>query len=111
MTAASHTASTIAASTRHATGKGEVRRLRATGQIPAITYGKGLPSTPIAVSPKEVLGVLKSERGQNTVISLKVDARDLLVMIKDYSYHPVKRNLEHVDFVEVKLDQPVDVEV
>jgi large subunit ribosomal protein L25 len=42
---------------------------------------------------------------------MKVDAKDLLVMIKDYTYHPVKRTLEHVDFVEVKLDQPVDVEV
>jgi large subunit ribosomal protein L25 len=32
-------------------------------------------------------------------------------MIRDYSYHPVLRALEHVDFIQVKLDQPVDVEV
>jgi len=32
-------------------------------------------------------------------------------MIRDYSYHPVTRTLEHVDFVQVKLDQPVDVDV
>ena len=31
-------------------------------------------------------------------------------MIRDYTYHPVHRGLEHVDFVQVKLDQPVDVE-
>jgi large subunit ribosomal protein L25 len=36
---------------------------------------------------------------------------DLLVMIRDYSYHPLTRTLEHVDFVQVKLDQPVDVDV
>jgi large subunit ribosomal protein L25 len=35
----------------------------------------------------------------------------LLVMIRDYSYHPVLRALEHVDFIQVKLDQPVDVDV
>jgi large subunit ribosomal protein L25 len=32
-------------------------------------------------------------------------------MIKHYTYHPVSRSLEHVDFVEVKLDRPVDVEI
>jgi large subunit ribosomal protein L25 len=101
----------LAAAARKQAGKGEVRRLRATGQIPAIAYGKGLPSTPIAVSPKEILTILKSEAGKNSVIKMQVEAKDILVMIRDYSYHPVKRNLEHVDFVEVKLDQPVDVDV
>ena len=109
--AATQTATSIAAASRQATGKGDVRRLRATGQIPAIAYGKGLPSTPIAVSPKEVLVVLKSERGQNSVLAMKIDTKDILVMIKDYSYHPLTRSLEHVDFVEVRLDQPVDVEI
>jgi large subunit ribosomal protein L25 len=32
-------------------------------------------------------------------------------MVKDYTYHPVTRVLQHIDFVEVKLDQPVDTEV
>jgi large subunit ribosomal protein L25 len=32
-------------------------------------------------------------------------------MIKDYTYHPVTRALEHVDFVQVKLDQEVMVEL
>jgi len=113
----------LAASTRLAAGKSEARRLRRTGQIPAVAYGRGLPATSIAVSPKEVLGILKSERGRNTVIQMNIGQGDsgadvksaalkaLLVMIRDYSYHPVRRDLEHVDFVEVKLDQEVDVDV
>ena len=32
-------------------------------------------------------------------------------MIKSYTFHPVSRTLEHVDFVEVKLDRAVDVEI
>ena len=68
---------------------------------------------PLAVTPKDVIAVLKSERGQNTVLQMKVDGeKDLLVMIKDYTLPPAStRALEHVDFVEVKLDQPVDVDV
>lgn len=109
MSAALHN---VTATSRNARGKGAARRLRSEGQIPAVAYGKGLASTTLALSPKDILTVLKSERGQNTVLQVKVDgSKDLIVMIKDYTYHPVKRTLEHVDFVEVKLDQPVDVDV
>jgi large subunit ribosomal protein L25 len=109
MSAAMHT---VTASPRTETGKGAARRLRNSGQIPAVAYGKGLPATMLSIAPKDVITVLKSERGQNTVLQMKVDGTsDLLVMIKQYTYHPVSRSLEHVDFVEVKLDQPVDVDV
>jgi len=102
----------LGADGRTATGKGEARRLRLLGRVPAVAYGKDLASTLLSVSPKEVLQILQSERGQNAVIEMDVAAgAKLLVMIRDYSYHPVHRGLEHVDFVQVKLDHPVNVEV
>lgn len=109
MSAAMHS---VTATPRTETGKGAARRLRNSGQIPAVAYGKGLAATTLSVAPKDVLTVLKSERGQNTVLQMKVDGgKEMLAMIKDYTYHPVTRSLEHVDFVEVKLDRPVDVEI
>ncbi|HEY1958501.1 MAG TPA: 50S ribosomal protein L25 [Polyangiaceae bacterium] len=102
---------TLEAQNRSAGGKAEAGRLRRTGKIPAVAYGKDLPSTPLAVAPKDVLAILKSERGKNTVISMKVGGKDLNVMIRDYDVAPVDRALRHVDFVEVKLDKPVDVEI
>jgi large subunit ribosomal protein L25 len=104
----------LVAAPRTAHGKGGSRQLRKTGQIPAIAYGKGFDATSIAVSPKEILSILKTEKGQNNVIQMKLDGAkptDILVMIKDYSYHPVSRELEHVDFVQVKLDQEVMVDL
>jgi large subunit ribosomal protein L25 len=101
----------LAATAREGVGKGQARRLRAAGSIPAVAYGKGLASTHLAVSPKDILSILKSERGQNSVIEMQLAQNKLLLMIKDYSYHPVHRALEHVDFVQVRLDQPVDVNV
>jgi large subunit ribosomal protein L25 len=102
----------LKATARTVGGKSEARRLRTAGQIPAIAYGKGLPATAISVWPKEVAAILTSERGKNTVIKMNLDGKpELLVMIRDYAHHPVKRSLEHVDFVEVKLDRPVDVHV
>jgi large subunit ribosomal protein L25 len=103
---------TVTANPRTETGKGAARRLRNSGQIPAVAYGKGLAAKTLSVTPKDVITVLKSERGQNSVLQMKVNGgSDLLVMIKQYTYHPVSRALEHVDFVEVKLDRPVDVDV
>jgi large subunit ribosomal protein L25 len=102
----------LAAEARTAVGKSEVRRLRAGGKVPAIAYGKTLAATTLSVAPKDVIGILTSEHGKNSVIQLSVaGAKNLLVMIKEYTYHPVSRELAHVDFVEVKLDQPVDVDV
>jgi large subunit ribosomal protein L25 len=109
MSAAIHN---VNASPRTTGGKGAAKRLRKEGQIPAVAYGKDLAAQSLSVAPKDIVGVLKSERGQNTVLKMTVaGGKDLLVMIKEYTYHPVTRSLEHVDFVEVKLDKPVEVEV
>jgi large subunit ribosomal protein L25 len=105
------TMQTLAAKPRQAAGKGAARRLRQEGLVPAVAYGKGLPATAIAVGPKEVAFILRSELGKNTLIELDLDGKKLLAMIKDFTLHPLARSLEHVDFVEVKLDQPVDVQV
>ena len=102
---------TVASSPRNAAGKSEARRIRKAGQVPAIAYGKALDAASIAVAPKDVLGILTSERGKNSVLKMNVAGADRLLMIKSYTYHPVTRDLEHVDFVEVKLEEEVDVEI
>ena len=87
MSAAMHN---VSATNRTTRGKGAARRLRNGGQIPAVAYGKGLAQAmSLSVTPKDIISVLKSERGQNTVISMKVEgANDILVMIKNYTLTP-----------------------
>jgi large subunit ribosomal protein L25 len=102
---------TLKAQTRNAAGKGAARRLRREGFVPAIAYGKGRPTTSISVSPKEVTAVLKTDLGRNSVVELDVSGQKMLAMIRDYTVHPLARDLEHVDFIEVHLDKPVDVDV
>jgi large subunit ribosomal protein L25 len=101
----------LKAQARAVGGKSEARRLRRNGLVPAIAYGKDLPSTAISVGPKDVATILKSDRGKNTVFELELDGKKVVAMIRDFALHPIKRELEHVDFIEVKLDKPVDVEV
>ncbi len=102
----------LSASPRPESGKGASRLLRRAGKIPAIAYGRELAATPLAISPKGLLQVLSSDHGQNAVVELAVDGGEkLTVMVRDYSYHPVTRALLHADFVQVKLDTAVAVEV
>jgi large subunit ribosomal protein L25 len=102
----------LSATRREETGKGSSRRLRRIGHIPAVAYGKNLAALQVAVSPKALLDVLGSEHGQNAVLELAIEnGEKLTVMVRDYAYHPVTRSLIHADFVQVKLDQPVDVEI
>jgi large subunit ribosomal protein L25 len=102
----------VTATVRQATGKGENGRLRRTGQIPAVAYGRGQPARSLTVAPADLAGVLASDLGRNSVIELAVGEREkLTVLLRDYQYHPVTRAFLHADFVQISLDQPVDVEV
>ena len=47
----------VNAARRPDSGKSPSNRLRRTGKIPAIAYGKDLPATPLAVAPKDLLQV------------------------------------------------------
>jgi large subunit ribosomal protein L25 len=102
----------ITATKRDERGKGMARRLRTSGQIPAIAYGAGLSSQPLSVSPKDLVEVIKSERGRNTVIELDVQGGERFsALLCDYQYHPITRSLLHADFLKIDLNQPVDVDV
>ncbi len=102
----------IAAQRRTEAGKGPARRLRRKDLIPAVAYGHEQPTVSLAVTPADLLGVLESPLGRNTVFELDVEGGSpLTVMVRDYQYHPVRRTLLHADFVQIRLDQPVSVEV
>jgi large subunit ribosomal protein L25 len=100
------------ASARNQSGKSSARRLRREGRIPAVAYGKELTTVSLSVAPKGLHDILKSVHGQNTVVELGIDGhKPITALLRDYAVHPVTRELLHADFVEIKLDKPVDVEV
>src|SRR6266542_5636730 len=99
------------ANVRTQSGKSSAKRLRREGQIPAVAYGKDLETVALSLAPKGLHEILKSEHGQNTVVELGVGGKKITALLRDYALHPVTRELLHADFVEIKLDKPVDVEV
>ena len=108
-------AATLKFETREGRGKNEARRLRASGQIPAVLYGaeKG-KALEIAVDPKALLKILHSESGVNTLIGLEggsAASRDTRVLVKEYQLDPIHHKLLHADFYQVAMDKALTVTV
>jgi large subunit ribosomal protein L25 len=107
---------TLDAKKRDGRGKNEARRLRVSGRIPAVVYGARKPGeapegVPVAVDPKEVLRILHSESGANTLIDLKLDGRQSRVMVREYQLDPVTHQLLHADFYQLAMDRAIVVSV
>ncbi len=98
---------TVAASPRTAIGKGANRRLRATGQIPAVVYGGERGARSLALSPGRITEILRSPRGENTIFALEVagEAAPEQVMIHDYQLHPLDHAILHADLMRVDPDK------
>ena len=102
---------------RSGKGKNEARRLRAAGQLPAVVYGAqkagdAIAPTQVAVSPKEMMRILHSASGVNTLITLNVAGESTQrVLVREYQLDPVTQHLLHADFYRVNLERKISVKV
>lgn len=103
--------STLEAVVRESRGKNEARRLRVSGQIPAVVYGGTQEPQAVAVNPKELSRLLHSESGLNTLIDLQIGDATTKVIVKDFLLQPVTHQLLHADFYRLNLDKKVQVKV
>ncbi len=93
-------------------GKNEARRLRASGKIPAVVYGVREGGKAIAVDPKILARILRTEQGANTLIALNLPgAGDARVLVKEYQLDPITHDLLHADFYRVAMDKLIRVQV
>ena len=93
-------------------GKNEARRLRASGKMPAVVYGDKDGGRAIAVDPKTLSKILRTELGANTLIQLKLaGGGDARVLVKEYQIDPITHQLLHADFYRVAMDKLLRVTV
>jgi large subunit ribosomal protein L25 len=105
------TQAVLNAEIRTQSGKGEARKLRSRGLIPAVFYGPKTDARSIAVSPRDLLKALDNPHGRNTVLGLKMGDQDGLALVKDIDVDPVTAEPLHVDFYQVEPGRTVDVDV
>jgi large subunit ribosomal protein L25 len=91
--------------------KNAARRVRVGGKIPAVVYGAGKDAASVAVDPRQVLRILKSESGHNTIFDLALDSDKEKAMIVDWQFEPIKGTLLHVDLKRIAMDKKLTVTV
>lgn len=100
----------ISAQTRTEFGKGAARRIRRDNKIPAVIYGHG--NDPIHVTlPGHATMMALKHGGANALLSLEVEGSEQLALTKAVQIDPIRRAIEHIDFVAVRRGEKVTVDV
>jgi large subunit ribosomal protein L25 len=106
------TSITLSATMREARGKNEARRLRAAGLVPAVVYGSGQPSLAISVDPRQVVRILHSGSGHNTIFEVRIEGGETTpVMLVDWQFDPAKDYLLHADLKRIDLTKRLRISV
>lgn len=93
------------------TGSADARRLRAQDKIPAIVYGQGMEPLSVSVDRRELRVALSGAAGLNTILDLTVDGAVYPALIKEIQRHPVCRTIQHIDFIQVNLNEEILVHI
>ncbi len=101
----------LVADTGRATGSANARRLRREDAIPAVVYGQGMDPLSVSVARRELRQALSGPAGLNTILDLTVDGTVYPAIIKDLQRHPVRRTVQHVDFIQINLSEEIVVAV
>lgn len=90
----------------------QARRLRAEGKIPAVLYGEEREPRSIVVNPRDLVTILTSDQGENTILNLTVgDGKGQTALIHDYQVDPISHRILHADFKRISMDVEVEVQV
>jgi large subunit ribosomal protein L25 len=100
----------ITAQTRTNVGrrsKDELKNMR----IPASLYGKGVSSQIISL-PKSAFVKMYAAAGFSSLVDVTVEGQSpVKAVIKEVQLHPIRNDIVHVDFHQVRMDEKMTVRV
>jgi large subunit ribosomal protein L25 len=102
---------TLAVEIGRAPGSRPSNRLRAAGKVPGVVYGHATNPLPVTVDRRELRHALTTEAGLNALVTLVVDGRRELSIVKELQRDPVQRSIQHVDFLLINRDEVLSVDV
>ncbi|WP_182525932.1 50S ribosomal protein L25/general stress protein Ctc [Nocardioides dongkuii] len=100
----------ITAEPRTEFGKGAARRIRRENKVPAVIYGHGNDTVHVTLPGHATMMALK-HLGANALLELDIDGTVQLALTKQVQVDPIRRVLEHIDFVAVIKGEKVTVDV
>ncbi len=100
----------ITAEKRAEFGKGAARRIRREDKIPAVVYGHGNEPMHLTLPGHSTMMALK-HGGTNALLELKIGDDTQLALAREVQIDPIRRVIEHIDFVAVRQGERVTVDI
>jgi large subunit ribosomal protein L25 len=101
----------LTATSGRATGSANARRQLGADSVPAVVYGLGMDPISIAVPRRDLRKALSGSAGMNTILDLSVDGKMYPAIVKDMQRDPVRRTVQHVDFIQIDLGAEIVVSI
>jgi large subunit ribosomal protein L25 len=92
-------------------GKGASRRLRHSGQVPAIVYGAHQDPQSIQIEHNHLWLTSQNEWFYSAILDLDVDGKTQKVLLRDMQRHPFKQQILHLDFLRVSENEELRARV
>ena len=102
----------IRAERREGLGKGASRRLRRLAdKAPGILYGGGVEPVPLAIAYRELGRAMQEEAFFSQILELQVGDKTQACVLRDVQRHPATDKVQHIDFLRIREDLPVQMRV
>src|SRR5216110_1989441 len=101
----------LSATARDKTGKGAARQARFEKKIPAVIYGHGRATQPLMVDALALEKALTGIEPESTLIELTVDGKKSRTLIREIQRHPIRPDIIHVDFYEIRGGEKITLKV
>ncbi|AKQ71190.1 50S ribosomal protein L25 [Bacillus licheniformis WX-02] len=90
--------------------RSSLRRIRQSGYVPGVIYGRNLENKSVALDSIELLKILRAE-GKNTIINLDINGDQHSVMVTELQTDPLKDSIVHADFKVVDMEAEMEATV
>ncbi|MDQ6913011.1 MAG: 50S ribosomal protein L25 [Verrucomicrobiota bacterium] len=97
---------------RTALGRSAVRKLKATGSVPAIIYGAKDKPEALQVSRRDINAMLSHASGENILVELEMKGgQNRLALVQEVQHSPIGGSVLHIDFHAVSMDEVIQADV
>ena len=100
------------AEVRTAVGRSVSRRMRRVeGKIPAVVYGAAEEGQNLTLNMNELTKVMQSDAFYSQILNISIAGKSQQVVVRDLHRSPDSGKVLHVDFLRVRADQEINVNI
>ena len=101
----------IKAKERMSKGTSASRRLRHAGTTPGVLYGGTKDALSLELDTKELFMQFRHEAFHASILTLNLNGKKESVILRDFQMHPVRNNIQHIDFQRINENEKINVKV